>query len=122
MADEMRQCDLEVQPMRLRLTLGTLFVTVLCITTTPELTFAQDQPPDAESASHGVGRISILDGDVSVRRNESGDFVAAAVNAPVVTGDAISTGPAGRTELQFESANFLRIGHDSDVKITDLQA
>src|SRR6185503_5750319 len=44
-----------------------------------------------------------------------------AVNAPVAAGDTIATGPSARTELQFNSANMLRIGHDSEVRLTDVE-
>ncbi|HTM49687.1 MAG TPA: DUF6600 domain-containing protein [Bryobacteraceae bacterium] len=106
--------------------LGSAILTGLfsCLLTGPA--FAQQAVPpeltDAESASHGVGRISVLSGEVSVSRKETGgEYVAAALNAPLVTGDGVSTGPSGRAEVQFDAANFLRMGHDSDVKITDLQ-
>src|SRR6185295_6849130 len=82
---------------------------------------ADEITPDSD-AGRGVARISILNGDVSVRRNDSGEYAAAAINAPVVAGDSIATGPSARTELQFDSANMLRIGHDSEVRLTDLES
>lgn len=101
--------------MRLRnhFILGAAFIAVSYIG------FADDTLPDADAASHGVARVSILNGDVSVRRNDSGEYVAAAVNAPVVAGDSLATGPSGRIELQFNSANLLRIGHDSEMRLTE---
>src|SRR5260221_205356 len=74
-----------------------------------------------DTSSRGVARVSILTGDVSVRRSASGEYVAAALNAPVVAGDSIGTGPSGRAEVQFNSANVLRIGHDSEIRVTDLE-
>jgi hypothetical protein len=76
-------------------------------------------PGDASSRS--VARVSILTGDVSVRRSASGEYVAGALNAPVVAGDSIATGPSGRAEVQFNAANVLRIGHDSEIRVTDLE-
>jgi hypothetical protein len=39
--------------------------------------------PAAEDASRGVARVSLLNGDVSVRRGDSGEIVAAGLNAPL---------------------------------------
>ena len=79
---------------------------------------ARAQDPD--DSKRGVARLSLVDGDVSVQRGDSGDWVAASVNAPVVTNDRISTGPNSRTEVQFDAANVLRIGSDAEVSLTQL--
>ncbi len=43
----------------------------------------QQQGPDGQNEQgRGVARISILNGEVSVRRGDSGDVVAAAINGP----------------------------------------
>jgi len=44
----------------------------------------------------GVGRISLIHGDVSTRRGDSGDWAAATLNAPIVSGDKISTADSSR--------------------------
>ena len=63
----------------------------------PATIFADDDTgPDPGSSTHGVARLSIVTGDVSVRRGDSGDYVAAAINAPLVASDAIAIGPSGR--------------------------
>ncbi|MBV9085390.1 MAG: hypothetical protein JOZ62_22160, partial [Acidobacteriaceae bacterium] len=41
----------------------------------------------AADRQHGVGRLSIVQGEVDVRRGDSRELVAAAVNAPVVGRD-----------------------------------
>ena len=43
-------------------------------------------PPD-----RSVARISVINGDVSVRRGDSGDVVAAAINAPLLVQDSLLT-------------------------------
>ena len=77
---------------------------------------------DPDDLQRGVARVSLLNGEVSVQRGDSGDWVAASLNSPVVTGDRVSTGAGSRTELQFDSANILRIGADSDVSVTQLES
>lgn len=78
------------------------------------------QAPD-DGPDRGVARISILNGDVSVRRSDSGDHVAAALNAPLVVQDRVITGINSRSELQFDSANFLRLGANSEVRLAELE-
>src|SRR5271169_543 len=70
----------------------------------------QDDSNGAGEANHGVARVSLMNGDVSVQRGDSGDTVAAVVNAPLVASDHILTGPAARAEIQFDQGNFVRLG------------
>src|SRR5437588_265627 len=82
----------------------------------------QEPPPQQQDAvaepesdpSRGAARISLLNGEVSVRRGDSGDVVAAAINAPLVTQDRVLTASSSRAEVQFDSANMLRIGSNSE--------
>jgi hypothetical protein len=84
----------------------------------------QDAPPDAPDGQYepgrAVARISVLNGDVSVRRGDSGDVIAAAVNAPVMVGDAILTGSSSRGEVQLDSANMLRFAPNSEVRFAGM--
>src|SRR5215472_4958959 len=66
---------------------------------------ARAQDPD--DLQRAVGRISLMDGEVSVRRGDSGDWVAGVINAPLMTNDHIATGPNSRTEIQFDASNVL---------------
>jgi hypothetical protein len=62
-----------------------------------------------------------MNGDVSVRRGDSGDWVAGVINAPLLTADQISTGPDSRAEVQFDSANMLRIGGNAEIHLAQLE-
>src|SRR5579859_5191957 len=73
-----------------------------------------------DNAGHGVARISIITGDVSVQRGDSGERSAAAVNAPVAVGDIVATAPGARTEVQFDSANMVRLASDSEIRLSEL--
>ena len=79
-------------------------------------------PADEKSAQtdQGVARISMIHGDVSTQRGDSGDWSAAALNAPVVGGDKVSTGDNARVELQLDFANILRLGANSQATIANL--
>src|SRR4051794_39615892 len=63
-----------------------------------------------------VARLSVLSGDASVRRGDSGDWVAAALNAPLMVDDSVSVAAGGAVELQLDRANFARIAGDSEVR------
>jgi len=79
------------------------------------------QPPDPQDQpGPPVARLGVINGDASVRRGDSGDWVAAVVNAPLMAGDSISVAPGGSAEFQFDYANFVRIGGDSEVRISQL--
>jgi len=78
------------------------------------------QSPDA-TPERGVARISVINGDVSVRRGDSGDLIAAAINSPLVVQDQLITGPMARTEVQFDWANMIRLSHDAEVRFAELE-
>ena len=74
-----------------------------------------------DDASRGVVRVSVVAGDVSVRRGDSGDNVAATINAPLVAQDRLLTGPGARAELQFDYANMVRLGANTELRLAELQ-
>ena len=67
-----------------------------------------------------VARISLIHGDVSMQRGDSGDWTAATLNTPLVRGDVVATGDKSRTEVQLDFANVLRLSSQSQAKIADL--
>ena len=76
---------------------------------------------DDDGPGRGVARISLIGGDVSVRRGDSGDYVAAAVNAPLVVQDRVVTGVGSRAEVQFDYANMIRLSQNTEIRLSDLQ-
>jgi hypothetical protein len=75
---------------------------------------------EEDTAGPGVARISIQNGDVSVRRGDSGELVAAALNAPLMAGDHLVTGPNGKAEIQFDYGNMVRLDANTEVILADL--
>jgi hypothetical protein len=69
----------------------------------------------------GVARISLIQGDVSTQRGDTGDWAAAVLNQPLVGGDRISTGDNSKAELQLDHANILRLGNNSQAKIATVE-
>lgn len=82
---------------------------------------AQGPPNGPDDLRRGIARISYLNGDVSIQRGDSGEWVAGIVNAPLETNDRISTGMNARTEIQFDSGDILRIGGGADITLTDIE-
>ena len=76
---------------------------------------------DPDDLQRGVARISVMNGDVNVRRGDSGDWVAGVINAPLMTGDHIATGPASRAEIEFDASNVLRLGANAEVNLAQLE-
>lgn len=86
-------------------------------------TEAQPGGPSGEAPARtdqGVARVSLIHGAVSTQRGDSGDWSAAVLNQPVMTGDKISTGEGARTEVQLDFANVLRLGSNSKANIANL--
>ena len=78
---------------------------------------AQDQ----DDQTRGVARISLMDGDVSVKRGDASEWVAGVINAPLLSADRISTAPNSRAEVQFDSANLMRLGGNAMVNLATIE-
>ena len=86
-------------------------------------TEAQPGGPEGEAPAQtdqGVARISLIHGDVSTQRGDSGDWSAATLNQPAMTGDKISTGDNARAEVQLDFANVIRLGPNSQANVANL--
>jgi hypothetical protein len=70
--------------------------------------------------SAGVARVSFIHGAVSTQRGDSSDWTAAILNAPIVSGDKISTGDDSRAEVQLDFANILRLSNNAQATIATL--
>ncbi len=84
---------------------------------------AQPGGPEGEAPAQtdqGVARISLIHGDVSTQRGDSGDWSAATLNQPAMTGDKISTGDNARAEVQLDFANIVRLGPNSQANVAGL--
>lgn len=79
------------------------------------------QSEEDDVAGRGVVRLSLMNGDVSIRRGDSGDLIAGVPNAPLVVTDRLVTGASSRAELQFDWANSMRIGSNAEVRLSELE-
>lgn len=97
---------------------------ILTAAATAPLLLAQYAPPAGDAAGdqqHGVARLAIVEGQVNVRRADSGALVAGAINAPLVTGDHVQTAPDARASVEFDAANAVRLGPNTDLGFADLE-
>jgi hypothetical protein len=79
-----------------------------------------DAQASEEGPALGVARVSLTNGDVTLRRGDSGDWVQATVNSPLVEGDTIATGPGSRTEVQLDYSNLVRLNQNTEATMASL--
>ena len=81
---------------------------------------AQDEQ-EADDPTRGVARVSVVQGEVNVRRGDSGEVVAATVNAPLMAQDHLQTAPGSLAEVQFDYGNMVRLAPDTDLGFADVR-
>src|SRR5947209_10984932 len=125
------QCRGEVSQGRLTMknaNSATILLILLAVTSFVSSAPAQDYqqpssappPSTALQSEPGVGHISLIHGEVSMLRGDSGDWASTTLNTPLVRGDQVATGDKSRTEIQLDYANVVRRSSRSQVKIADL--
>ena len=68
-----------------------------------------------------VARITVLKGDVQIRRSGGESWEVATNNLPLVEGDELTTSSNSRLEIQFDDYNHLRLAENSYLKLTTLR-
>jgi len=81
--------------------------------------FAQPARAADEDPPGRVGRLSEVEGAVWVYAPESAEWIAAARNRPVTTGDRLSTEKDGRAEIRIGSTT-LRIAANTELEVLQL--
>lgn len=78
-------------------------------------------PDTAGDEQHGVARISIVQGDVNLKRGDNGELVAAVMNAPLMAQDHLQTSQGSRAEVELDYGNLIRLAPNTDVGFADLE-
>ncbi len=105
---------------RLALMVGSLILG-LCAMTMAQDQPTEDQPTQEQSeVRSSVARISLIHGDVSTQRGDSGDWATVVLNQPIVSSDKVSTGANSRAEVQLDHGNILRLGDNTLAGIAGL--
>ena len=82
--------------------------------------YPSGQGGNQNASNYGVARVSLIHGDVSTRRGDAGEWSAAQLNAPLMSGDSVSTGDKSRVELQLDFANIFRLAEHTQANVTNL--
>lgn len=82
---------------------------------------AEEDDYDDYDVSARVARISLLKGEVSLRRAGNQTWEQARLNLPLVEGDTLSTERDARVEIQIDARNFVRVGGDSVIRVVTLR-
>src|SRR6266478_9988726 len=93
-----------------------LLAAAVCLALTTLSVAAQDDDPPSQA-----GRLSIVNGNVSIQAAGTQDWGQAELNYPIGPGDRIFTDTDGRAEIQV-GRTYVRIGPNSDVTFVDFSS
>src|ERR1700682_3343897 len=97
------------------------FSLLLTLLFAPSIARGDDDAAAEYDVNARVVRLSLIHGDVSVRRHDRDEWESARLNTPLLEGDTVSTGAEGRAEIQIDARNFLRVAPDSVLRIVTLR-
>lgn len=66
-------------------------------------------------------RISLLEGEVQVYTEETGEWVPASINLPLKEGDRVWAADGGRAELHFKDGTYLRLDQRSALEVLTVE-
>jgi uncharacterized protein DUF6600/FecR-like protein len=98
-----------------------LLSTLLLLTTAARADDDINNNDDEYEERARVLRISLLKGEVSLKRAGNDEWEDARLNAPLVEGDVLATGRDSRLEIQADARNFVRVGPDSLLRVVTLR-
>src|SRR5215212_6513187 len=111
--------------MRSRLSAPTalLFMLSVVLLLTPAARAADDTVNDDDEYEERarVLRVSLLKGEVNLKRAGNDEWEDARLNTPLVEGDVLATGRDARLEIQADARNFIRVGPDSVLRVVTLR-
>ena len=105
---------------RLNTSLLVFLLTFFSFTVTTRA-FEDDDEPDDYDVKDRVVRISLITGEVSLKRKGNQDWESARLNYPLVEGDTIATDKDGRMEIQIDARNFVRLAPATALRIVTLR-
>jgi len=68
----------------------------------------------------GNARLSLMDGDVQIKPEDSSDWLPASINMPLREGDRIWVPDRGRAEVQLSNGSQIRLDESSSLEILNL--
>jgi hypothetical protein len=86
----------------------------------PLTAHADDDDAAIPAGGTGVARVSVVEGSVAIGRGDSTAPVAAAINAPILAADYVTTGAQSRAEVQFDGKTMARLGENVQLRVAHL--
>ncbi len=77
--------------------------------------------PISSYAALDIVRISLLEGEVQVYTEETGEWVPASINMPIKEGDRVWAADRGRVELNFKDGTYLRLDQKSALEVLTVE-
>jgi len=74
-------------------------------------------PAYVYSSNPGSLRISLIQGDVQVKTEDTSEWVPASINMPLRDGDRLWVPESGRAELQLRDGTYMRLDENSSLEI-----
>ena len=78
-------------------------------------------PATSYSSDLGDLRINLIDGDVQIKTIDTGDWVPAAINAPLMDGDILWVPDDGRAAVQFRDGSYVRLDENTSLEVLTLE-
>ena len=98
-------------------TLLTLIILLTCNLTVR----AYDEETDEYDVKARVARISLINGEVTLKRKGNTEWERARLNFPLVEGDTLATDRESRLEIQIDARNFVRLAANTTMQIVALR-
>jgi hypothetical protein len=78
-------------------------------------------PAVSYPAELGDLRISLIDGDVQIKTIDTGDWVPASINEPLMDGDILWVPDDGRAAVQFRDGSYVRLDENTSLEVLTLE-
>ena len=98
-----------------------LLVLFLSLCTTNVLAYADEEEGESYDEQARVVRISLIKGEITLKRQGNTDWERARVNFPLLEGDTVATDRESQLEIQIDARNFVRLGSNSMLRIVTLR-
>src|SRR4051812_801180 len=112
---------MRVSRLKTSLLFSFLLLTFLSLTIPVRADDDKDDQSDDYDVKARVARISLIGGEVNLRRAGNKDWEPARVNYPLVAGHTIATGKGSFLEVQVDSRNFVRLTAGAMLRIVTLR-
>ena len=99
-----------------------IYILLLTLLAIPTIARADDDDQDDDyDVKARVVRVSLIGGEVNLKRDGNKDWEPVKLNYPLVEGDTIATSKDSNLEIQIDARNFVRLAANSVLRIVTLR-